>query len=206
MSVTVLDHPLANIALTLLRDIGTSAEQFRKQAKLISTILAVEASRSLSQKQIDVETPTGEVTAGSEMAAGLVAVPILRAGLGMLEAVLELIPHTTVGYLGLARNETTAEASCYYTKLPELASKVVWMLDPMLATGGSAVHAAQALYNAGATDITLLSIVAAPEGAELLSQKHPNLRIIAAVMDRKLNDRKYILPGLGDFGDRLFGT
>jgi len=205
MPVTVLDHAIARVILTQLRDKNTPPEAFRALARRISTVLIVEAARALPIADVQVETPL-EVTTGHRIRTGLVAVPILRAGLGMLDPVLELMPHTAVGYIGLERNETTAEAGLYYSKVPELSGKTVWMLDPMLATGGSASSAARWLYDAGAAEITLLSIVAAPEGIELLARVQPNLTILTASIDRELNHVKYILPGLGDFGDRLFGT
>jgi uracil phosphoribosyltransferase len=205
MSLTVLDHSIARSILTQLRDKSTPPETFRALARRIATVLVVEAARDLATSTISVETPL-EVTAGHEFSTGLVAVPILRAGLGMLDPVLELMPHAEVGYLGLQRDEETAEASLYYVKLPDLKRKPVWILDPMLATGGSAAYAAKCLYDAGASDITLISVVAAPEGVEFLAKTHPSIRIVTAALDRELNDRKFILPGLGDFGDRLFGT
>jgi uracil phosphoribosyltransferase len=205
MPVTVLDHAITRAVLTQLRDKTTPPEAFRAFARCISTVLIVEAARGLSTLPIQVETPL-EVTTGHRISSGLVAVPILRAGLGMLDPVLELMPQTDVGYLGLERNETTAEAGLYYSKVPDLAGKTVWMLDPMLATGGSASRAAQWLYNAGAAEITLICVVAAPEGVDNLTRQHPKLSILTAALDRELNEKKYILPGLGDFGDRLFGT
>jgi uracil phosphoribosyltransferase len=201
----VLDHAIARTILTQLRDKNTPPEAFRSLARCISTVLIVEAARGLPTAPLEVETPL-EVTTGHRISAGLVAVPILRAGLGMLDPVLDLMPQTDVGYLGLERNEQTAEAGLYYSKVPDLAGKTVWMLDPMLATGGSAARAAKWLYEAGAAEITLISVVAAPEGIELLGRLHPRLDILTASLDRELNDRKFILPGLGDFGDRLFGT
>jgi uracil phosphoribosyltransferase len=205
MGVTVLDHAIARSIVTQLRDKNTPPEIFRALARRISTILAVEAARGLSITPLQVETPL-EVTNGHQFTDGLVAVPILRAGLGMLDPVLELIPNTDVGYLGLERNEMTAEAGLYYSKMPNVTGKTVWLLDPMLATGGSACSAARVLYDLGASETTLICIVAAPEGIALLTREYPLLKILTASLDRELNDRKYILPGLGDFGDRLFGT
>ena len=205
MPVTVLEHAIARVILTKLRDKSTSPEMFRALARRISTILAVEAARSLPLVELQIETPL-ETTTGHMLGAGLVAVPILRAGLCMLDPVLELLPQTDVGYIGLERNEETAEAGLYYSKVPDLVGKTVWLLDPMLATGGSAMCAAQKMYDAGAKEITLISVVAAPEGVELLANRYPSLSILSASLDRELNAMKYILPGLGDFGDRLFGT
>lgn len=205
MALTVVDHPIARTILTQLRDQTTPPAGFRALSLSLSTILIVEAARHFPVTQTEVQTPL-EVTIGYANGAGLVAVPILRAGLGMLDAVFSLFPQTDVGYLGLERNEDTAEAGLYYSKLPNLADKIVWILDPMLATGGSALHAAEHLYAAGAADVTLICVVAAPDGVKLLTETYPSLKIVTAALDRELNDRKYILPGLGDFGDRLFGT
>lgn len=205
MPLTLVDHALVRTMLTGLRDKTTPPSVFRRLAHGVSTILAVEASRGLATNTRPVETPL-ETTEGYDPAISLVAVPILRAGLGMLEAVLTLLPETQVGYLGLERDESTAQAGLYYRKLPDLAGKTVWMLDPMLATGGSASRSASILYAAGADRINMLAIVSAPEGVDLLTREHPGIHVITASLDRELNDRKYILPGLGDFGDRLFGT
>ncbi|HLK56879.1 MAG TPA: uracil phosphoribosyltransferase [Chthonomonadaceae bacterium] len=205
MPLTVLDHALAAQLLTRLRDITTPPEQFRPLTRALTQILIVEATRALPSRSIRVRTPLEE-TEGAEILGELVAVPILRAGLGMLDAVLELLPAANVGYLGLERDEQTAIATSYYAKLPPLEGKTALLLDPMLATGGSAAWATHALYAAGAAQVVLLCVVAAPEGVARLAESFPQLHIVAASLDRELNDRKYILPGLGDFGDRLFGT
>jgi uracil phosphoribosyltransferase len=153
-----------------------------------------------------VQTPLAAAD-GRRVSADVVVVPVLRAGLGMLDAVLELIPSARVGHIGLQRDESTAIASQYYSKLPKgLHNSVVLMIDPMLATGGSAVAAIDHLAHAGARDIRMICIVAAPEGIELVQQHHPGVRIYTPAIDRQLNDHKYIVPGLGDFGDRLYGT
>jgi uracil phosphoribosyltransferase len=152
-----------------------------------------------------VTTPLAE-TDGAGFAAPLVAVPILRAGLGMLEAVTELLPEVAVGYIGLERDHATFQPSAYYTKLPPLTDSYVLLLDPMLATGGSAAAACTSLYAEGPARVTLLSVVAAPEGIERLTSEHPALDIVTAAVDDGLNEQAYILPGLGDFGDRLYGT
>lgn len=205
MGLTVIDHALAGVVLTGLRDKTTPPATFRHLTKTVSTIIAVEAARTLPTHTVSVDTPV-ELTSGKALEVGLITVPILRAGLGMLESVLDLIPEARVGYLGLERSEDTAEAGLYYSKLPDVFGKTVWMLDPMLATGGSASRAASILYHAGARHVSLLCIVAAPEGVAFLTANHPDLHIITASLDRELNGKKYILPGLGDFGDRLFGT
>lgn len=205
MGLTVVDNSLVKTALTALRDKDTPPESFRKLAATVATVVASEAARDLPLRSAPVKTPI-ETTDGYYFERGLIAVPVLRAGLGMLEPVLELLPFARVGYLGLERNEETAVASVYYSKLPPLEGSDVWILDPMLATGGSSARAAEILYAAGAESISLLCIVAAPEGVALLERAYPDIRIITASLDRELNSKKYIMPGLGDFGDRLFGT
>ncbi len=205
VSVTVVDHPLAATMVRSLRDHRTPPALFRVVAKRLSLVLALEATRSLPTRPLGVETPLAEAD-GRALDVALVAVPILRAGLGMLEAVTELLPELAVGYIGLERDEATFEPSAYYTKLPDMAGAWVLLLDPMLATGGSAAAAASALAREHPAHITLLSVVAAPEGIERLSRQHPEVDIVTAAVDKGLNDRAYIVPGLGDFGDRLFGT
>ncbi len=205
MPLTVLHHALAAQILTRLRDETTEPEQFRPLTHALTQILLVEATRELPIREITVRTPL-EQTPGAALREGIVAVPILRAGLGMLDAVLEMLPATNVGYLGLQRDEETAIATSYYAKLPPLQGRTALLLDPMLATGGSASWAANELYKAGAARVILLCVVAAPEGAQRLQADFPALHIITASLDRELNARRYILPGLGDFGDRLFGT
>jgi uracil phosphoribosyltransferase len=202
----VVDHPLAHDALLTLRDKLTPSDQFRRAAKRISALLVAEALRDLPTSNVTVETPLGPAP-GRRASTDVVVVPVLRAGLGMLEAVLDLVPHARVGHIGLQRNEATAIASQYYSKLPaSLGKSYVLMIDPMLATGGSAVAALDLLVKAGATHISLVCIVAAPEGVALVERHHPSVHIYAPVIDRELNAHKYIVPGLGDFGDRLYGT
>ena len=205
MPLTVLKHALAAQILTRLRDATTAPEQFRPLTRALTQILLVEATRELPTTAVTVRTPLEE-TEGAALAEGIVAVPILRAGLGMLDATLELLPAANVGYLGLQRDEETAVATSYYAKLPPLHGKTALLLDPMLATGGSASWAADALYKAGAIRVILLCVVAAPEGVQRLQTDCPALHIVTASLDRELNTRRYICPGLGDFGDRLFGT
>jgi uracil phosphoribosyltransferase len=192
--------------LARLRDRGTPSDQFRRLARRVSLLIAVEATRDLATAEDSVETPL-EKTTVRRLAPRVVAVPVLRAGLGMLEAFLELVPRAQVGYFGLERNEETAVARRYYEKVPgDLGGAVVFLLDPMLATGGSAAMAVEGLMDLGARQVRLLSIVAAPEGVAHLESVIPDVVIYTAALDRVLNDRKYILPGLGDFGDRLYGT
>lgn len=205
MSLTVLEHSLAGHLLTRLRDRETPPESFRVLTRALTQLLVLEGTRDLPMRPYSVTTPLEEVI-GVTLNVGLVAVPVLRAGLGMLDAVLELLPEAAVGYVGLERNEQTAIASSYYCKLPVLEGKTTLLLDPMLATGGSAGWAVNQLMLAGAESIKMFCIVAAPEGVARLEESFPNLQIVTAALDRELDDRKYILPGLGDFGDRLYGT
>lgn len=206
MRVTVLDHPLAAHFLTRLRDRNTDSARFRAVTHRLSTLLALEATRDLVIEPFAVDTPM-EATVGSVVAEGIVVVPVLRAGLGMLEAFVELLPEVSIGYVGLERDHATAVASAYYSKFPrELAGRTTFVLDPMLATGGSAANAIDKLKESGAERIAMVSVIAAPEGVTLLNERHPDVRIITAGLDRQLNASKYILPGLGDFGDRLYGT
>jgi uracil phosphoribosyltransferase len=185
--------------------VHTAPTFFRYLTKRLTTVLILEATKDLPTQPISVQTPLEETT-GRRLAEPVVAVPILRAGLGMLDAVVELFPLVRVGYLGLERDEATFEPSEYYAKLPELSDARTFILDPMLATGGSASAAIDSVKKAGAPWIRMVSVVAAPEGVKALEEVHPDVDIVTASVDRELNDSAYILPGLGDFGDRLFGT
>jgi uracil phosphoribosyltransferase len=205
MQIEVVQHPLVKHILTRLRDASTEPAQFRALARQLTLLLAVEATRDLPVREHTVQTPL-ETTQGHSLAQPIVAVPILRAGLGMLEAITELFTDVRVGYIGLERDEATAIARAYYCKLPPIGASRVLLLDPMLATGGSAAQAIEVLLKAGAQDIVHVCVVAAPEGVRLLNERFPQVRIVAASIDRGLNDRKFIVPGLGDFGDRLYGT
>jgi len=205
VALTVVDHPLARTMLTALRDAATPPPLFRLLAKRLALTLVVEATRTVPTEARRVTTPLAEAD-GSRLAAPLVAVPILRAGLGMLEAVTELFPEVAVGYIGLERDHATFQPSAYYSKLPPLEGAWVLLLDPMLATGGSASAACTSLFAAHPARVTLLSVVAAPEGIDRLAAEHPALDIVTAAVDERLNDAAYIVPGLGDFGDRLYGT
>jgi uracil phosphoribosyltransferase len=206
MPVHVVRHPLIEDALIGLREAATPCDEFRRLARRVSLLLAVEATRDLALEEAAVQTPL-EAARGLRLAVRVVAVPVLRAGLGMLDAFLELVPQAQVGYFGLERNEQTAVARRYYEKVPaKLDAAIVFLLDPMLATGGSAAMALEGLAGLGARRARLLSIVAAPEGVAHLEAAMPEAEIYTAAVDRELNPRKYILPGLGDFGDRLFGT
>ena len=206
MPLRLVSHPVIEDSLARLRDRDTPSDEFRRLARRVSVLLAAEATRDLALAPTDVETPL-ERAVVRRIASRVVAVPVLRAGLGMLEAFLALVPEAQVGYFGLERNEETAAARRYYEKVPrDLGGAVVFLLDPMLATGGSAAMAVDGLRSLGAKQVRLLSIVAAPEGVAHLESSVPDAVIYTAALDRELNDRKYILPGLGDFGDRLFGT
>jgi uracil phosphoribosyltransferase len=205
MGLFTVNHPVIEDVLAMLRDASTRPEEFRRLTRKLSVLLSFEASRDLPVKEIDIETPM-EGTRVRRLAAEVVLVPVLRAGMGMLDPLLEIFPDASVGYVGLERDEQTAVAHRYYLKLPDLPDRYVFLLDPMLATGGSALAAVEALREAGARFIRLLCIVAAPEGIQLLEDECPDLDIYATAVDRELNDRSFILPGLGDFGDRLFGT
>ncbi|MBI1875146.1 MAG: uracil phosphoribosyltransferase [Acidobacteria bacterium] len=206
MPVHIVEHPLVHATLTELRDVTTPPEDFRRLANRISVLLAAEALRDLPTDAITVTTPLADAP-GRRIARDVVVVPVLRAGLGMLDAVLQLVPSARVGHIGLQRDEITAVASQYYARLPSrLDRSYVLMIDPMLATGGSAVAAIDLLRGAGAHDIHILCIVAAPEGVALVEQRHPDVHIYTPAVDRNLNAHKYIVPGLGDFGDRLYGT
>jgi uracil phosphoribosyltransferase len=205
MPVTVVDHPLAEHLLAQIRDRSTAPPVFRTLSKRLALALTLEAIRDLPTSEIEVETPL-ETTTGRVL-PDLVAVPILRAGLGMLEAVTELFPEVAVGYIGLERDEASLRPQSYYRKLPPVDGHHVLILDPMLATGGSGSAGTAAVKEAGSpASIRFVCVVAAPEGLQRMEREHPDVPIFAAAVDRRLNDNGYILPGLGDFGDRLFGT
>ena len=202
----VVEHPLIEDCLAHLRDAQTGVGDFRRYAHLLTQLLCFEATRDLSLREASVTTPL-EVAPVRRLADQVVLVPVLRSGLAMLETVSSLFPEARVGFVGLERDERTAQARGYYQKLPpNLAGSRVMILEPMLATGGSAAATLDIVYAAGATDVRLVCVVAAPEGVRAVHAKHPAAAIYSAVLDRGLNDRKFILPGLGDFGDRYFGT
>lgn len=204
MSVTVVDHALAGHLLAQLRSQETAPPVFRTLAKRLALTLALEAIRDLPTTEVVVRTPLEETT--GRLLGDLVAVPILRAGLGMLEAVTELFPEVAVGYIGLERDEASLEPQSYYRKLPPVQRRHVLVLDPMLATGGSGSAATSAVKDGGPASIRFVCVVAAPEGIRRMEADHPDVPIFTAAIDRQLNERGYIVPGLGDFGDRLFGT
>jgi uracil phosphoribosyltransferase len=205
MPVTVVDHPLAEHLLAQIRSRDTPPPVFRTLSKRLALALALEALRELPTTEIRVETPLESTT--GRVLGDLVAVPILRAGLGMLEAVTELFPEVAVGYIGLERDEASLRPQSYYRKLPPVNDRHVLLLDPMLATGGSGAAGTAAVKDAGSpASIRFVCVVAAPEGIKRMQEEHPDVPIFTAAVDRQLNEHGYILPGLGDFGDRLFGT
>jgi uracil phosphoribosyltransferase len=203
--LTIVQHPLAQHYLTHLRDETTKPALFRTLTRKLTVLLTIEASRNLRTVNTRIRTPLAEIDS-PELDEELVIVPILRAGLGMLDAITELFPEVSVGYIGLERDESTAIASSYYRKLPALAGQTVLLVDPMLATGGSAARALRDIYDQGPARALLVCIVAAPEGVAHLEKQFPTLEIYTAALDKELNVKKYIVPGLGDFGDRLYGT
>ncbi len=205
MPLTVSRHPIVADSLAVLRDKRTEPEEFRAHARNVITLLLYEATADLPVRHGTVETPLREADA-SMIDTEVVAIPVLRAGLGLLAPVLELLPRVSVGYIGLERDEDTAVARIYYNKLPKLEGKVPLLLDPMLATGGSAARALDLIKEAGGAEPRFICVVAAPEGVKVVEERHPEVRIYAAALDEELNSRAYIVPGLGDFGDRLFGT
>jgi uracil phosphoribosyltransferase len=205
MPLTILDHPLANHFLTQLRDRNTGSSEFRITCHRLTTFLIIEATKDLPVVPRKIATPL-ESFEGVEMENNVVVVPVLRAGLGMLQMVADLIPNLSVGYVGLERDHETAEAHSYYCKLPEVENRLILLVDPMLATGGSAEVAIERLVKRGANSLKFLCMVASPEGVERLQRRFPELEIITVALDRELNEDKYILPGLGDCGDRLYGT
>jgi uracil phosphoribosyltransferase len=207
MSVTEVRHPLVQHKLSYLRDQRTPTVHFRKLVEEVTLLLTYEATKDLPTEDVEIETPL-EVHPFPRISGKKVAVcPILRAGLGMLDGVLMLISGARVGFIGLYRNEETLRPVEYYVKLPsDVADRDVILLDPMLATGNSTVHAAQLVKDAGATSVRLIAIIAAPEGIKNVTDTHPDVQIVVAAIDRGLNELGYIVPGLGDAGDRLYGT
>lgn len=204
--VYLFEHPVIQTRLTELRDFHTDHQRFRALLSEVASLMVYEVTRDLPTRPYPVQTPL-ERTTGHRLVKPIVLVPILRAGIGMAEGVLRMLPDARVGHIGLFRNEQTLEATCYYTRLPgDIAQSDVLLLDPMLATGGSAIRSIDTLKKAGATSIRFVCIVASPEGLQAMNKAHPEIPIFAASIDRQLNDKGYILPGLGDAGDRLFGT
>ena len=204
--VTVIAHPLVQHNLTRLRDKRTQSQEFRRLLGEIASLMLYEATRDFAVRTVSVETPLADAH-GLRLEREVALVPVLRAGLGMLDSILQLIPHARVGFIGLKREETTLRAQFYHKSLPDnLGRFEVILIDPMLATGGSAVAALDLLAGQGAKKVRLVSLVAAPEGIRRVRKSYPKLPVFTAAIDRRLNHKGYILPGLGDAGDRLFGT
>lgn len=203
--VTVIRHPLVQHNLTILRDERTRPQEFRRVLAEVASLMIYEATRSFAVRRVPVTTPLGP-TKGHQLSREVVVVPILRAGLGMLESILQLVPHAKVGFIGLKREESTLEATFYHKSLPaDLRAAEVILVDPMLATGGSAVAALDLLKQSRAKRVRLVNLVAAPEGISVVQRHYPQVPIFTAAVDEKLNSKAYIVPGLGDAGDRLFG-
>lgn len=206
MAVIEINHPLIEHKMTILRSVDTDTKSFRENLNEIAKLMTYEATKNLKLNTIDVTTPL-MTTKGSVLADKLAIVPILRAGLGMVDGILDLVPTAKVGHVGVYRNEETLEPVYYYCKLPEdIQARKVIVVDPMLATGGSAVYAVDYLKEQGVKDIVFMCLVAVPEGIAKLLNKHPDVPIYTAKIDQGLNEHGYIYPGLGDCGDRIFGT
>jgi uracil phosphoribosyltransferase len=204
--VTVIGHPLVQHSLARLRDKETRSQEFRRLLGEIAALMIYEATRDFGVKKVSVQTPVAKAP-GFQLEREIVLVPVLRAGLGMLDAILQLIPHARVGFIGLRREETTLQAQFYHKSFPKnLADVEVILIDPMLATGGSAVAALDLLVEQGAKNIRLVNLVAAPQGIRVVRRKYARIPIFTAAIDETLNERGFIVPGLGDAGDRLFGT
>ena len=207
MTPFIMDHPLIQHKVTLLRDKNTGSKEFRELISEITMLMCYEATRDLPLKQVEVETPMCVTKAKVISGRKLAIVPILRAGIGMVDGILNLLPAVKVGHIGLYRDHETHQPVEYYCKLPsDVAEREVIVLDPMLATGGSAIDAISKLKERGVKQIKFMCFIAAPEGAEALMAAHPDVQIYIGSLDDRLNDDKYIIPGLGDAGDRIFGT
>ncbi len=206
-NVCILDHPLIRHKLAILRNKNTDTKQFRELVKEIATLMAYESFKDVPTQEIEIETPLEKTTQTIVKENSIAIVPILRAGLGMVDGILSLFPAAKVGHIGLYRNEETLEPEEYYCKLPQnIEEKVVMVVDPMLATGGSACDAISMLKKRGCKNIKLMCVIAAPEGVRKVASAHPDVTIYISTLDRCLNEHGYILPGLGDAGDRIFGT
>jgi len=206
-SFQVLDHPLIQHKLTIIRDKNTGTKDFREVVNEIARLMAYEVSRNMPLEDVDIETPMTKSVQKALAGKKVAIVPILRAGLGMVDGMLDLIPAAKVGHIGMYRDHETMEPVEYFVKLPtDIHERQLFVVDPMLATGGSAIAAIDALKKRGASTIKFVCLVAAPEGVEALRNAHPDVDIYSAALDEKLNENGYILPGLGDAGDRLFGT
>jgi uracil phosphoribosyltransferase len=205
MALNVLQHALGTQYLNMLRSESSSLAAFRDAGTRLTELMAAEATRELPMEPIRVETPL-EAFSSAQPSLPSAVVAILRAGLGMVDPFMRLLPDATTGFVGMERDEQTAQARTYYTKVPPLSGRLVYVVDPMLATGGSAGSALELVYREQPAEVRFVCIVAAPEGVEHLQSRFPELEIFAGALDRELDEQKYILPGLGDYGDRLFGT
>ena len=205
MQIIEVDHPLKEHYLSILRDKNTTSENFRIYAEKLSFILLLEGSKNITLKEKRIETPLTETT-GYEIENDIVAVAVLRAGLGLVDGIKNLIPSTAIGYIGVQRNEETANPEYYYENLPDLKNKNVFILEPMLATGGSLAFAIEKIKEFNPKNITALTVICAPEGLVRIKKDHPEITLVTAKIDQNLNENWYIVPGLGDMGDRLFGT
>ncbi len=204
--INVLHHPLVDHRMTYMRDVATQPKLFRELVSEITTFLAYEALRDIKTEEVPIQTPLTK-TVGHKVAEDVVLVPVLRAGMGMLDAMLRVLPYAKVGVLGMQRNEETAEPVPYYAKVPPAkGDELVLVIDPMFATGGSAVDAVAQLKKLGYKKIVFLSLISAPEGIENFEKHHPDVSVYTAAKDERLNSHYYIVPGLGDAGDRIFGT
>ncbi len=205
--VHLVNHPMVQHKLSIMREKETGSKDFRQLLKEISILMGYEITRDLPLTEIEIETPISSMRASRVLGRKLAIVPILRAGLGMVDGLLDLVPVAKVGHIGLYRNETTHKPVVYYCKLPEdIQERLVILTDPMLATGGSSCDALDMLKERGCTNIKLMCLVAAPEGIAKVQAEHPDVDIYVAAIDEKLNENAYIVPGLGDAGDRIFGT
>ena len=205
-NLRLFEHPLIQRKLTHARDVKTQSGDFRRLLNEIAGLMTFEVSRHFPTREVEVETPMGR-TCGTALSAPVTLVPILRAGIGMTDGVLALMPEARVGHIGIYRDESSLQPIDYYAKFPrDIAAGPVLLIDPMLATGGSAVHATSELKQRGCTDISLICLVAAPEGVRRMYESHPDVTVYAAALDDHLNKHGYIVPGLGDAGDRIFGT
>lgn len=203
----VLNHPLIQHKLAIIRDKNTSVKEFREVVCEIASLMCYEATRDMPTESVQVETPVGMANARRIAGKKMAVVPILRAGLGMVDGILSLVPSAKVGHIGLYRNPETLEPVEYYCKMPkDIAEREAYITDPMLATGGSATAAISFLKNYGCTHIKLMCIIAAPEGVKRVRTEHPDVDLFVASVDERLNENGYIVPGLGDAGDRIFGT
>ena len=206
MEITVVNHPLIKEKMTRLRDVKTKPSEFRQLLDQIAQLLLFEVTKDFPVKEVPVETPLQKTTGYALDISSITVVPILRAGLGFLDAVLDLIPEANAGHIGLSRDEETLKPIEYYCKMPQDKNAQVIVIDPMLATGGSGAAAITMLKAKGYKNIRFMCLVAAPEGVKVVNEAHPDVKIYAAALDEKLNEHGYILPGLGDAGDRVFGT